>query len=121
MPRLGFSKRPHPQGIGSSLCVRKGVLLHSAGFWVEGVYYLRPRECFLRCPYPPLPPEWPEEAQPMGFAQGLQHIRPFVLWYEQQVQALTGGDRTPRLQHLPPMAKRARRAWWRWTQGGEYP
>ncbi|MGQ9735257.1 MAG: hypothetical protein ACUVUP_01495 [Thermaceae bacterium] len=116
LTQLGFVKRPHPKGIGSSLYQRDDALLHSTGLWVEGVYYLRPKERFFRCPYLPLPPEWPQEAEPMTFAQGLEQIRPFVLRYEQQVQALTGEDRTRWLRQLPPNAKRALRAWRDWVR-----
>jgi hypothetical protein len=54
LTELGFAKRPHPEGIGSSLYLREEALLHSTGLWYRGVLYHRPRERFYRAPIPPI-------------------------------------------------------------------
>jgi len=74
LTELGFAKRPHPEGIGSSLYLREEALLHSTGLWYRGVLYHRPRERFYRAPIPPYPPAVHPEAEPLDFAEGLAHF-----------------------------------------------
>ncbi|MEJ5336193.1 MAG: hypothetical protein WHT26_02705 [Thermus sp.] len=114
LQEMGFQKEPHPQGIGSSLYRREGVLLHSTGLWVEGVYYLRPREAFYRLVHPLIPPEEPPPEARIPRAEGGKALRPFVLWYEAQVERLAPGHRQRALKGLTRSAQRSLEAWRFW-------
>jgi hypothetical protein len=116
LPRLGFAKEPHPQGVGSSLYRGHGALLHSTGLWVAGVYYLRPEEAFYRAPLPLLPPEEGRPEDRLPLREALEALRSFVLWYEGEVRRLTGEDREAYLCHLPPLARGAVSAWREWLE-----
>jgi hypothetical protein len=93
LTELGFAKRPHPEGMGSSLYLREEALLHSTGLWYRGVLYHRPRERFYRAPIPPYPPAVHPEAEPLDFAEGLAHFLPFLKAYEDAVAQLRGEGR----------------------------
>lgn len=108
---LGYAKRPHPQGLGSSLYLGEEALLHSMGLWYRGVLYLRPKERFYRAPLPPYPPEVHPGAEPLPMAEGLAHFRPFLLAHEQAVRGLRGEGRGRFLRRLPPGARRHLRDW----------
>lgn len=115
LQEMGFRKEPHPEGMGSSLYWREGVLLHSTGLWVEGVYYLRPREAFYRVEGPLLPPREAPPERRVPLREGLEALRPFVLWYEAQVERLAPGHRRRALKGLTPSARRALEAWRAWV------
>lgn len=117
---LGFAKRPHPEGIGSSLYLREEALLHSTGLWYRGVLYHRPRERFYRAPIPPYPPAVHPEAEPLDFAEGLAHFLPFLKAYEDAVAQLQGEGRERFLRRLPPGARRHLKDWKALFAGGTY-
>ncbi|MGC8904643.1 hypothetical protein [Thermus sp.] len=108
---LGFAKRPHPQGVGSSLYLGEEAVLHSTGIWYRGVLYHRPKERFYRAFLPPYPPEVHPGAEPLPFAQGLAHLLPFLRGYEARVAALRGEGRGRFLRRLPPGARRHLKDW----------
>lgn len=108
---LGFVKKPHPEGVGSSLYLREEALLHSTGLWYRGVLYHRPKERFYRTLLPPYPPQVHPEAKPLSFAQGLAHFLPFLQDYEARVAALRGEGRGRFLRRLPSGARRYLKDW----------
>ncbi|KOX89397.1 hypothetical protein BVI061214_00558 [Thermus aquaticus] len=120
LTELGFAKRPHPEGIGSSLYLREEALLHSTGLWYRGVLYHRPRERFYRAPIPPYPPAVHPEAEPLDFAEGLAHFLPFLKAYEDAVAQLRGEGRERFLRRLPPGARRHLKDWKALFAGGTY-
>ncbi|BAW00469.1 uncharacterized protein TTMY_0055 [Thermus thermophilus] len=111
LEELGFAKRPHPQGVGSSLYLREDTVLHSTGIWHRGVLYHRPKERFYRAPLPPYPPEVHPQAEPLPFAEGLAHLLPFLKAYEAQVARARGEGRGRFLRRLPPGARRHLKDW----------
>ncbi|WP_337845124.1 hypothetical protein [Thermus sp.] len=115
LQEMGFRKEPHPEGVGSSLYRREGVLLHSMGLWVEGVYYLRLREAFYRVEAPLAPLTGaPAEAR-VPLAEGLEALRPFACWYEAQDGRPGPGPRQRALRELIRQAQRALEAWRVWV------
>lgn len=108
---LGYRKEPHPHGVGSSLYLGEGILLHSTGLWYRGVLYQRPKERFYRSPIPPYPPELHPQAEPLDFAQGLEHFLPFLKAHEERVRALRGEGRDRFLRKLPPGARPYLKHW----------
>jgi hypothetical protein len=120
LTELGFAKRPHPEGIGSSLYLREEALLHSTGLWYRGFSTTAPGSASAGLPSPPYPPAVHPEAEPLDFAEGLAHFLPFLKAYEDAVAQLRGEGRERFLRRLPSGAKRHLKDWKALFAGGTY-